>query len=316
MSAPTRRPRGAFSLIELLVVVAIIAVLIALLVPAVQKVREAANRTACANNLRQIGIALHNYHHSNEALSPSRLDKLGGVSWAVLILPYLEQDNFYQQWDPHDWYYVHPDNVRHTCVKTYFCPTRRQPPLTSKTGDVPDSPWSGSLPNYPGAVGDYACSVGSDLNLDYNGNGGNGAIIVAAQPSKYAVTTSPMKLASWQSQTRFGNIVDGLSNTLLVGEKHVQLGKFGINEPGGATAGDGCIYNGDDPWIISRAAGPNNPLAFSASETFRIQFGSWHTGICQFVLGDDSVRAIPVSVSTTILESLAIRNDGRHIPEF
>lgn len=319
MRVQQQRQRSGFTLIELLVVVAIIAVLIALLVPAVQKVRESASRTSCSNNLHQIGIAVHHYHQVHDILPPSRLDKLGGVSWAVLILPYLEQDNFYQQWDLKRWYYdqgPNGDALRRTSVKTYFCPTRRAPPMASTVGDTPDNPWTGSLSHYAGSVGDYAVCLGSDWNADYNGNGGNGAIIVATQPNLYAVSTAPNVLLSWTSQTRFTNIPDGLSNTLLVGEKHVRLGRFGINDPAGTADGDGSIYNGDDPWIISRAAGQNNPLAVAPTDAFRTQFGSYHTGVCQFVMGDGSVRVIPVSISPLVLEWLAIRDDGNHVPGF
>src|ERR1700738_372118 len=89
MNRPTR---PAFTLIELLVVIAIIAILIALLVPAVQKVREAAARTQCMNNLKQIGLAVHNYHDARKSLPPDRIAN-DWPTWAVLILPYLEQDN-------------------------------------------------------------------------------------------------------------------------------------------------------------------------------------------------------------------------------
>src|SRR5882762_10916997 len=97
---PATTRRTAFTLIELLVVIAIIAILIGLLVPAVQKVREAANRATCQNNLKQMGVAVQNYHGVTKQLPPIRI--LGGdgwASWFVLILPYVEQDPLFKQWD-------------------------------------------------------------------------------------------------------------------------------------------------------------------------------------------------------------------------
>src|SRR5262245_51816339 len=103
---PTRsRRRTGLTLIELLVVIAIVAVLIGLLLPAVQKVREAASRLDFANHLKQIGLAVHHFHGCYQCLPPSRLDRTGGVAWTVLILPFIEQGNFGRNWDPKRWYY-------------------------------------------------------------------------------------------------------------------------------------------------------------------------------------------------------------------
>src|SRR5262245_39235333 len=111
MSAAQRARRRAFTLIELLVVIAIIAVLIGLLLPAVQKVREAASRAQCSNHLKQIALGCHTYHDAYGTLPPGRLDHRGGVTWAVLLLPFIEQDTFYKQWDITHLYYDQGPNV-------------------------------------------------------------------------------------------------------------------------------------------------------------------------------------------------------------
>src|SRR5262249_12102194 len=99
--------RQGFTLVELLVVIAIIALLIGLLLPAVQRVRESGNRTHCANNIKQLGLALHLYHDTYKVLPPSRLGDQQ-ATWAVLILPYIEQRNLYDAWDLKRTYYQQP----------------------------------------------------------------------------------------------------------------------------------------------------------------------------------------------------------------
>src|SRR2546423_14903864 len=113
MSRPIPSRREGFTLIELLVVIAIISILVGMLMPAVQKAREAANRISCGNNLHQIALAMHNHHDTLDGLPPSRnADR--GPTWAGLLLPFLEQDNLYRQWDINLTYYPQNNLARQT----------------------------------------------------------------------------------------------------------------------------------------------------------------------------------------------------------
>jgi prepilin-type N-terminal cleavage/methylation domain-containing protein len=293
-----RRP--GFTLIELLVVIAIIAVLIGLLMPAVQKVREAANRAQCQNNLKQIGIALHVYHDNNNHLPPSRLSDLH-ATWAVLILPFVEQTPLYNQWNLPNTYYDQSDTARRTAVKLYFCPSRRgpqSPPGVSISGDVNDDT-GGVNPHVPGAMGDYAACTGTE-NCD-------GADCVGAVNG--AFRTEFDQFNRRVGSMRFSDITDGLSNTFLVGEKHVTQGHFGAGPL------DCSLYNGDY-WVCStRSAGPNYPLAQVRTSTNPV-FGSYHPGICYFVLGDGGVRPVSNGTDPAILALLANIADGQPVPSY
>jgi prepilin-type N-terminal cleavage/methylation domain-containing protein len=284
----------AFTLIELLVVIAIIGVLIALLLPAVQKVREAANRTQCANNLKQIGLACHNYHNSHNQIPYSRYK--GRDTWAALLLPFLEQDNLRNLWVPGMTYFRQSDPARLTPVKVYFCPSRRSSG-TSISGDVPDSGGA----HVPGALGDYAATINDLGYWDYPWPTGgleeaNGAFISrwsASDPSR-----------------NFASVTDGLSNTIFFGDKHVRLNQFGV---AAGSSGDGSIYNGERG-SASRAA--HVGLALSPTASDQGNFGSYHTGICQFAFGDGSVHALANSTPLSTLKLLVNIRDGQTIPPY
>ena len=290
-----RRVRVGFTLIELLVVIAIIAVLIGLLLPAVQKVREAANRMTCANNLKQLGLAVHTYHDANQAIPYTRVDTQ--ETWAVILLPYLEQGNHFRLWQMGRQYY-HPSNqeARERTVKVYLCPTRRGPqtePRLSTSGDVLQGTTD---PSTPGALADYAACAGDpDGEIDYwwSERPANGAFWYGRRSSEIR-------------RIKLTDIRDGTTNTFLFGEKHIPSFQFGV-------APDSSVFNGDHGSSFKQA-GTRAPLGKGPQSTTG-QFGSYHPGICQFVFCDGSVKAIRVSIDLTTLGYLANRHDGKVIAE-
>ena len=319
--------RRGFTLIELLVVIAIIGVLIALLLPAVQKVREAANRAKCANNLKQIGLAVHNYHDSTGWLPPVRIDA-NYATWLVLIMPYVEQGNISRTWSFSEPYYQQSDIARETQVALYYCPSRRQPEALSRAEDV--NPGDNTKPpevsgmssdmrfgaayNPSGALGDYAACVG-DMRGTPNIPGSQHWPDVTANGA--LIRGTALHSGGFRSNTRLSDITDGTSNTFLAGEKHVPLGMFGR-----AKVGDCSIYDGVWTVYSGRVAGVEDPLAQSPEDVtpsvggdafFARKFGSYHLGICQFVFCDGSVRPIRTSIDPENLRRLAVRNDGEVI---
>ena len=299
--------RRAFTLVELLVVISIIGILIGMLLPAVQMVRESARRTSCLNNLKQIGIGIQNFHDARRRIPPARgADKF--LTWPVYIMPQLEESNLYEEFDLKRPYAVQPQEAVEASVTVFVCPSRR--PTGSLSIQEKDDAQVGS-------VGDYAGNAGSDIYFDINHtwagfeNETDGVFSSGLAIDNEVVDDKLIR--GGVGRYKFKDITDGLSNTIFVGEKAVNPNFMGYNEGWG----DNCIYNGDEPYAFMRIGGTNLPIASSPSSFPGIipVWGSAHSTLCNFVFGDGSVRNLRVEIDGETLRRFSARNDGQVIAE-
>jgi prepilin-type N-terminal cleavage/methylation domain-containing protein len=304
-----RNIRLGFTLIELLVVIAIIAVLIALLVPAVQRVREAAARTACTNNIKQIGLALHSYHDANKFFPPGyvstafpKLNIPNGAThgWAVFILPYIEQADLAKiyRFDM-DWADGLNSDVHETFISTFLCPSVTGVPQRTVTGSYKGRTWKA-------ACGDYA--VNNAINDALRDNGGLGFTddLGPAGSSAYHGVMRGNKV------TKVSQITDGSSNTLLIAEDAGRPQRYHMNFPNSAavTGGAWCdraneyITHG---WLTDKDASPG-PCAVNCSNDNEMY--GFHSGGCMIVLADGSARMLYTDVNIRIVGRLITMSGG------
>jgi prepilin-type N-terminal cleavage/methylation domain-containing protein len=290
-----RNERSAFTLIELLVVIAIIAVLIGLLLPAVQAAREAASRTKCANNLKQIGLACVSHaqsyrgypdggggwwlSRSKDATGQPLVSPHQAWGWAYQILPFIEQKNAWQA--PLD------TTVAATVIPIYFCPSRRAPEaLLGCQSGMPDG--------LRGAI-DYAGCGGFDgRGVDLtNGSFPSNGIIVS-------------QLIAQQGTVGITDVSDGTSNTVMVGERSCNLNL--MNEAFSTPDENNGYIDGWD-WDTMRFG--NSPPISDRRNDFpaSLLFGSSHPAGCLFVLGDGSVRMVHYGVDPNLFMAVCGRND-------
>ena len=315
-STKARALRG-FTLIELLVVIAIIAVLVALLLPATQQAREAARRTQCRNNLKQIGLAIHNYldvyqtfPRANTSGSP-----LSDASLFVSILPYVDQSSAYNLYN-FNLFNTSPANAQVVAqvVPSYVCPTaviRRNVPDVVLVDPTQYSSATDPCGDKGRAPGTYAVCIGSVNHSPYDATfSDNGAIVYSS--------STPMGV------TRIRDITDGTTNTLLVGESAWNFRSYTTT----ATACNGGIKYGYTYWanaypssIGFTTAAPFNPKTYinfdpSVNDSTLTRFRSEHTGGVTFVLCDGSVKFISENIDQNTLDALGTRGGGEVVGQY
>jgi len=376
----------AFTLVELLVVIAIIGILIALLLPAVQAAREAARRTQCTNHLKQMGVAVHNFHDTYKGLPPSMINHEGSPSFWVFIMPFAEQTANYQLAGPvpnqitvkhHRWWLGIPEGSNYcltdddrkglASISYMKCPTRRSGTKIC-TGMSDSAGTSGFYTNDNfgcGPRGDYSIIYSGDSTItapssndDSDDRDWFGRLMCPADTGNNKYRYSPFRGAkgretgirtNWSPSIDFSAWKDGTSNQLIVGEKHIPKAFLDANtaeasDVDGTFLATGNVYSWGDfayPYnlhglpggrfnvarsIITRsprlAKGPDDGWGVQSDGTEgwvsdlnqtvpEYGFGSYHTGVCNFLLGDGGVTGVSTTVSSRVLGSYADIRDGQ-----
>ena len=337
-----RNQRQAFTLVELLVVIAIIGVLVALLLPAVQAAREAARRMQCQNNIKQLGLALHNHHDTYNRFPPGGAKDQApfgtstnpggewGSSWKVYILPFIEQGNLYQNWQFYSQSGVFNGNNitlrTNVAIPGFKCPSSPLPTKAQSQTTTTTSNYVAIAGAAPGLITNYTES--------------------RTQTTKYGIISGGGVLYP-NSQMTFGSITDGSSNTMVISEH----GDFMKKQDGSTADWRGCqpwgwsigVKQGGEPpnyytsadggdnrsfnmttirYAVNKKTGWANGNGDCAGSGVCLDYGqntplnSAHPGGATILLGDGSVRFISNNVALETLARLATRDDGQPVSDF
>jgi len=324
---------SGFTLIELLVVIAIIAVLIGLLLPAVQQAREAARRSQCKNNLKQIGLALHNYHYVYRVFPPGAITQdthvsranwcnqsnggsgnrlINGAPWTVMILPFIEETSLYQSFN----------------FSLLFTSTQNGT-SGNEAPDPNNTLWRMQMKKYQ-CPSDPASRVNVN-NTNYFGVQGGGRSLANCTGTANGVRFYNNGILHVNSSTRMRDITDGTSHTFLVGESKYMLTLAGStstyyvgwgssirNGAGATTPNTAALAAAFEPINSRSLTGGTKPSGSDPDtrHTAGHLFGSLHVGGCHLLRADGSVRFFSEHISEQIYYNLAIRNDGEVIEGF
>jgi len=353
--------RRAFTLIELLVVIAIIAILVALLLPAVQQARESARRAQCINNLKQMGLAVHNFHDTYNCIPPSFLgyevagvntspgSRLLGMTHLALILPFMgEEGMMYNIEHRRVWRHYTGADQKTAIVRTFFCPSRRSPmrqqtPATGYTFEHGQPTWvTATGIALPGTCTDYAGSAGSNNDdpaagqprraLSNDLNYANGLFVPGqiTYRNQAAANTTYDLTFKWRGQLNFSAVPDGLSNTILYGEKFLNVNFMGtasvVDEftannatlrtvtNGVETVADGDAFNAEHPLHFLRFGASIQRDVLTTNGEYAKHWGSSHSGgVVNFCLGDGSVKTLRWDLDGTAFSRMLDRKDRNKI---
>ncbi len=337
-----RKVRGAFTLVELLVVITIIGILIALLLPAVQAAREAARRISCNNQLKQLGLALHNYEQANKCFPPGSIvgtgvttvtypvtvigDSAHGTSWMLRILPFIEGETLGKAW-------VYTTNVAgnaataaypaRTDVKGFYCPTRRSTVRagTDNDGTIMPTSWTGGGTDYGGCAGRGPCFNSSFQVLDPGvTTGGIGTFYPPTWAGAAVSNTSATMVGVFgqvNKSATFSAMRDGSSNTIMTGEMS-RIVSVGTTNPPPFSASYGP-YKGRDGWAYGGPATTFTTGQYYSSATQLSNNGLWcspgsdHSNGANYGVGDGSVRFIATSIDANVFSLLGSMADGKSV---